>query len=184
MFRARMLILAAAALLVSACTTGMGSGMRPPGPPRPPREAPPSATVFRPSDFSWSAVPGKNRIDGRLAYARPGTRYTCAGAGVILTPETLWTRRRMTLLYNSSATAALPVDEVRARTPSTPGEDYSAFLKRTTCDAYDRFSFTGLPDGAWFVITLARPAGGGVGPNIAIMRRVETHRGKPITLEL
>ena len=181
MFRARPIPALLALLVLSACeTTG---GPRPPGPPRPPREAPPSADVFRPSDFSWSAVPGKNRIEGRLAYSRPGARYTCSGAGVILTPETLWTRRRMVQLYNSPSAAALPVEEVRARTPKT-NDDYSAFLKRTTCDSYDRFSFAGLPDGAWFAITLARPAAGAKGPNIAIMRRVETRRGRAVTLEL
>jgi len=171
---------AVALVVLSACATTEG----PSRPPRPPKEAPASPNVFRPSDFSWSAVPGKGQLQGRLTYGRPGVRYTCSGAGVILTPETPWTRRRMVQLYNSPTSSALPVEEVRARTPSTPSEDYSAFLKRTTCDAYDRFNFSGLPDGAWFVITLARPAAGGKGPNIAIMRRVETHKGKPVMLDL
>lgn len=180
----RLLTIAASAAMLAACATTGGPGPLPPRPPRPPKEAPPSATVFRPSDFSWSAVPGRNKIEGKLAYSRPGVRYTCAGAGVILTPETPWTRRRMTLLYNSPTFSALPVDEVRARTPSAPSDDYSAFLKRTTCDAYDRFSFSGLPDGAWFVISLARPAAGGQGPSIAIMRRVETRRGRLVNVDL
>jgi hypothetical protein len=37
----------------------------------------------------------------------------------------------------------------------------------------NRFSFTGLPDGAWYVITVAAPVGGG--ERIAVMRRVVTH---------
>lgn len=153
--------------------------------PAPPNAMPPSASVFRPGDFSWSAVPGKGRIEGQLAYrGSEGGRYTCAGAGVVLTPETLWSRRRMTILYNSPDRAALPADEVRARTPSAPSGDYSAFVRRTTCDANDRFSYTGLPNGAWFLITVAKPAAGTKGPDMAVMRRVETRGGKAISVGL
>jgi hypothetical protein len=177
MFRARHLILAAAAATLAACQT--------PGPPPPPpfNEGPPSATVFRPGDFSWSAVPGYGRIEGRLAYHAGSTRYSCQGMTVVLTPETLWTRRRMTILYKSPERAALPADEVRARTPSAPNEDYSAFVRRTTCDAANRFAFSGLPDGAWFVITVARPVAGS-GETVAVMRRIVTRGGRTTSAEL
>ena len=167
---------AALALLVTACAPTMG-------PPPPPGQPAPSPTVFRPEDFSWSAVPGRNRIDGRLIYRQGATRYTCSGAGVVLTPETPWTRRRMSILYSSPDAAALPADEVRARTPSAPNDDYSSFVRRTTCDAADRFSFSNLPDGAWFVITVARPQAGG-GESIAIMRRVVTRGGRVTPIDL
>jgi hypothetical protein len=173
----RFVALSAALVLLAGCETTSG----PPAPPR--AEAPPSATVFRTSDFSWSAVPGRGRIDGKLTYRRGEQRYTCAGAAVILTPETLWTRRRMTILYKSPAFAALPVSEVRARTPSEPGEDYSAFVRRATCDAGDSFSFSGLPDGAWYVITVAKAVGAG-SESMAIMRRVETKGGRPLNITL
>jgi len=172
----RLLPLAAALVLLAACETTSG-------PPAPPRAEAPSASVFRTADFSWSAVPGRGRMDGKLTYRRGEQRYTCAGAAVILTPETLWTRRRMTVLYKSSSFAALPVSEVRARTPSEPGEDYSAFVRRATCDGGDSFSFSGLPDGAWFVITVAKPVGPG-SESMAIMRRVETKGGKPLSMAL
>jgi len=172
----RLLAFAAALVLLAACeTTG--------GPPAPPNSAPPSATVFRPGDFSWSAVPGKGRIEGHLAYRRSDQRYTCAGAAVILTPETPWTRRRMSILYKSPTYAALPIAEVRARTPSEPDEDYSGFIRRAVCSPADTFSFAKLPDGAWYAITIAKPLGGG-GPNLAIMRRVETRNGRTINLAL
>lgn len=174
----RILPLAAALVLVAGCETTGG------GPPPPPtRTPPPSATVFRPGDFSWSAVPGRARIDGRLTHRAGAQRFTCAGAAVVLTPETPWTRRRMNILYKSSAYAALPAAEVRARTPSEPGEDYSAFVRRATCDANEAFSFTGLPDGGWYVITVAKPVGGS-GDSVAIMRHVETKGGRPVQIAL
>lgn len=173
----RLSLLCGLTLTLAACeTTG--------GPPPPPmREAPPSPQAFRPGDFSWSAVPGRNRIEGRLIYARGPQRFTCAGSAVILTPETPWTRRRMTILYKSANSAALPVEEVRARTPTAPDGDYSAFVRRTNCDGQDRFSFTGLPDGAWYAILVAKPVGG-QGGGVAIMRRVEARNGRTAMLAL
>ena len=47
---------------------------------------------------------------------------------MVLTPETLWSRRRMTILYGSPSSAAVPVATVRARTPSAPSGDYAAFV--------------------------------------------------------
>jgi len=178
MSASRTLAFAAAAALLSACAPTLG-----PPPPPPFREAPPSASVFRPGDFSWSAVPGRGRIEGRLTYQRSGVGYSCQGMSVILTPETLWTRRRMTILYNSPDRAALPVDEVRARTPSAPNDDYSAFVRRTTCDAANRFAFSGLPDGNWFVITVAKPVAAS-GETMAIMRRVTTRAGRATKADL
>ena len=186
MTSARVLLAAGALLTLSACASmGPSLGPPPPPPPPPPHSAggPPSATVFRAQDFSWSAVPGRGRIDGHLSFRDGPRRYTCSGASVILTPETLWTRRRMTILYKSPAYAALPIEEVRARTPSEPDADYSAFIRRAVCTSADTFSFSKLPDGAWYAITIAKPVGGARG-SLAIMRRVETKGGRTVALVL
>jgi hypothetical protein len=111
-----------------------------------------------------------------VTYRQGKARYSCAHATVILTPETAWTRRRMKILYGSTDAAAEPADAVRARTPAAPSGDYSAFVRRTTCDAASRFNFGGLPDGAWYAITIAKPAAG-EGPGIALMKRVTTQGG-------
>ena len=82
----------------------------------------------------------------------------------------------MIILYGSANAAAAPVSIVRARTPSAGAADYARFVRRTTCDSTDHFSFAGLPDGAWFVITIAKAADGSTEP-MAVTRRVETHGG-------
>ena len=178
MSRIRLLSASAALLLVAACAPTLG-----PPPPPPPGGGPATAGVFRAEDFSWSAVPGSGRVDGRLTYKAGQTRYSCTGAGVVLTPETPWTRRLMSILYTSADRAALPADEVRARTPSAPSGDYSAFVKRAVCDANSAFSFSGLANGAWYVITVAKPVSG-PGPDIAVMRRVEVRGGRAVKVEL
>lgn len=174
----------AAALIAAACTPSLGPP--PPGGPvtRPPPPPPVSGSAnFSAHDFAWSQRGGANIIAGRVGYRQGATRYTCAGSAVVLTPETAWSSRRMAALYGSTTAAALPADEVRARTPSAPAGDAGPYVKRTTCDDADQFAFGGLPDGAWYAITVARPAGG-AGPTIALMKRVVVRGGRtvPVTL--
>jgi len=177
-------LLAAAALLgsLTACAPTLG-------PPPPGRMAQaPSAEdgVFRASDFAWSQQPGRNTLSGSLSHAGPAgaVRYTCAGATVVMTPETPCARRRMSVLYKSDQRAALPTEDVRSRQNQAPPGDSNPYVKRTTCDAADRFSFTGLPDGAWYIVTLAKPVGAANAPTLAMMRRVVTRGGKVTAFEL
>jgi hypothetical protein len=164
--------------VLSACAPTMGPPMRGgmgPGP----------SSAFRASDFAWSTGVGRNGLAGRLAYKAGTARYTCANSSVILTPETPWTRQRMLVLYRSTERAALPADEVRARTPAAPpGGDYSDFVRRATCDATDRYSFSGLPNGSWYVITIGRPVAQPNGASVALMRRVVTRGGRVTAADL
>ena len=174
--RARFLAAAALMGLLTACAPTLG--------PPPPGGLPAPDAAFSAADFAWSQQPGKNTIAGRLAPPTGNTHYTCLGASVILTPETPWSRRRMQVLYKSDVRSALPTDEVRARTPQAAPGDSGPFIKRAVCDAADHFNFTGLPDGAWYVITIAKPAGGAPGGSLALMRRVVTRGGKVTPVEL
>jgi hypothetical protein len=88
------------------------------------------------------------------------------------------------VLYKSSQRAALPADDVRSRQNQAPPGDSNPYVKRAVCDAADHFAFTNLPDGAWYVVTIAKPAAGSSGPTLAVMRRVTTRGGKITTFEL
>jgi hypothetical protein len=172
--------------LVGCATDGTTTGSNAPAPaptasaaPKP-SSGPSPATgdeSFRKADFAWSSAAGKGEIEGQLSFKQGNTAYSCAELGVALTPETPWVRRRMEILYTSAEKATLPAAEVRARTPPERNQDYTSFVKRATCDAAGHFNFGALADGAWYVITVARPAGGG-GTEMAIMRRVVIKGGK------
>jgi hypothetical protein len=183
MFRTPLLGLAGLAALLSACTPTLGPpppGGRPALPPPPPMSG---SAQFNAGDFAWSQKPGANIIAGRVAYTQGRTRYTCAGSSVVLTPETPWSSRRMAALYGSAVAAALPADEVRARTPGAPPGDAGPYVKRTTCDDADQFAFGGLADGAWYAITIARPVGG-AGGTVALMKRVVVRGGRTVPVAL
>jgi hypothetical protein len=178
----RVRLLAAVALL-SALATACAPTL---GPPPPRRMATlPSAddTTFRAGDFAWSQQPGRNTLAGALGHAGP-VRYSCSGATVVLTPETPWARRRMSVLYKSDQRAALPADDVRSRQSQAPPGDSNPYVRRAICDAADHFNFTNLPDGAWYIVTIAKPVAPGTGPSLAVMRRVTTRGGRITTFEL
>jgi hypothetical protein len=170
-----MISLVICALTLASCAEGP-EGFGPPPPPQAYEPAPTGPVTFDPRDFAWSTASGTGSISGTLAYRRDGARFSCQGGDVLLTPETAWSRRRMIILYGSASAAAAPVSIVRARTPSAGTGDYARFVRRTTCDEANHFSFHGLPDGAWFVITLGKPVDRASEP-MAVTRRVETHGG-------
>ncbi len=137
---------------------------------------------FRAEDFTWSTEQGGASISGVMTYHTGEVRYSCEGSDVRLTPETPWSRRRMVILYGTASAGSAPVSIVRARTPSAPTGDFARFVRKTTCNSENQFSFSGLPRGSWFVITVAKPVNG-QGEAIALTRRVET-RGGPKTITL
>jgi hypothetical protein len=168
MWRTVGVVLALTAL--AACENGPEMGPPAPRPAyAPPPPPPPSSGGFHDSDFAWSTASGTGQIVGALAYKGAAARYTCQE--VVLTPETPWSRNRMHMLYLSTTASAVPVEDVRARTPAETN-DYAKYARRAQCNAAGHFSFTGLPDGGWYVITVATPVGGG--GRMAVMRRVET----------
>jgi len=174
----RIVAICLAAAALSACgTTSVGPpGVPPPPPPPSAYTPPPSTGGFNEADFGWSQATGKGAIIGVLSYGGGPANYTCGD--VVLLPETAWSARRTQALYLSTTEAAVPANDVRARTPKDPadqaqGAAYARYARHAACNATNHFSFANLPNGAWYVVTLAKPTAGG--PAIAVMRRVATY---------
>jgi hypothetical protein len=162
----RIVAVAVLAAGLAACAT---EPLPPPGPP-------PGPPPFRAGDFAWSTETGSATIRGQVDYAPGRARYGCAGQPVILTPDTPFSRWRIEQLYGSTQRAAVPVAVVRGRQAGKASDDYSSYVRRATCDSNNRFSFTGLPPGGWFIIVAVQPAASGAEP-VALMRRVQTRAG-------
>ncbi|HYD28034.1 hypothetical protein [Brevundimonas sp.] len=150
--------------LLAACETVPMDGGFGPGP---------APGVFRADDFAWSTRSGSASIDGRVDYRRNGQVYNCTGS-VALTPDTPYTRARFRTLYGSTDRAAVPEAIVRARTVPDPNADYRSYVRSTTCEN-GCFSFSGLPDGGWFVIA---PVSAGGEERVVLMRHVDTRGGR------
>ena len=88
-------------------------------------------------------------------------------------------------LYGSADRSLQTVAQVRARSAANPGADYSQFVRSTACDPSDTFTFSELPDGAYFLIARVRqtrPANGG--GEMVVMQRVELSGGRAVRLTL
>ncbi len=160
---------AAALAATAACapTTGPGPGPRV------------ESTAFNAADFAWSGVNGTGSVNGRIDYAQNGARYTCTGS-VALTPVTPYTRARFRNLYGSIDKAALPESVVRARTVADPNADYRSYVRSSTC-ADNRFQFSGLPAGEWFIIA---PVSAGGEERVVMMQRIRTRDGARVDVTL
>jgi hypothetical protein len=170
-----MSVRAALALAALAVTAAACAPMPPPGgyygPPQP-------SGAFRVEDFAWSQRGGQASIEGRIAYARDGQAFGCSGSAG-LTPDTPYTRSRFLTLYGSTDRAAIPEAVVRARNVPDPNADYRGFVRSAACSG-NRFSFTGLPDGGWFIIA---PVSAG-SDRVVLMQRVETRGGRVVNVIL
>ena len=152
---------------LAACAPTVGGGLPGAGP-----------AAFAESDFAWSQAPGRNAIQGQIAFAQDGKAFACVG-NVGLTPDTPYTRARFRTLYGSTERAAVPAAVVRARTVADANANYVTYVRDTQCRA-GRFQFDGLPDGGWFVIAPVKADG----DPIVLMRHVQTRGGRVVSLTM
>ena len=174
----------AALLALAAC--GTTQGPPPPYPVAPAHQPPPpgSADHFNARDFAWSNGQGGNSITGRVMLrTKASGAFSCAGGSVALTPETPYSAARTLHLYGSDQHAVASVESVRDRSAGEGPPPYTSFVRSTACGDDGRFSFSGLPDGAWFLIARAKPVHGDGAPQV-IMQRVVTRDGQTVALDL
>jgi hypothetical protein len=179
---------ASLAVLAAGCADLRPEPLETPAPVSVPPPPPPA------SEFAWSTAPGRNAIQGEIAYSdRVGRHWVCASQSVALMPRTPSTDLRMQALYGSADRALEPVADVRAHSGAVRGEDPGPYVRTTVCDSGNRFAFNGLPDGVYFLIARVHleharskgaPAAGEDG--LALMQRVAVSGGvaRQLTLPL
>jgi hypothetical protein len=112
-------------------------------------------TEFDYSEHEPYAQPGGNGISGR-AYLKPqgnDGQVTCAGNRVLLLPATPYFRE---MFWHMIVAGSEP------EAPKRPYPSLKNMIRRTECDAQGNFSFSGVPDGNWFVLTQVNAKRGGV----------------------
>jgi hypothetical protein len=130
-------------------------------------------------------VKGNNSLTVTVAYQPAATQtWHCTGLAMALMPETSYSRGRMLTLYGSAERAVRSTAEVRSRSAANPDNESARFVKSTTCDANDSFSFANLPDGAYFIIAPVRetrPANGG---SMVVMQRIQLSGGQAMRITI
>lgn len=110
-------------------------------------------TKFDYSEHEPYAKPGENSIRGQAFLSQQGGGVvTCAGSRVLLLPATSYFREMIRHLVAGS----------EPEPPETTYPSLKDMIRKTQCDAQGNFSFSNIPDGAWFVLTETNARHGGV----------------------
>jgi hypothetical protein len=111
-------------------------------------------TKFDYTEHEPYAKPGENGISGQAFLTRQGDGVvTCAGSRVLLLPATSYFREMFWYMI---------IARSEPEPPENPYPSLKNMIRRTECDAQGNFSFSEIPDGAWFVLTRVKARDGGV----------------------
>jgi hypothetical protein len=136
---------------------------------------------FNPAEVAWFSAAGTNTLGGTaIIRSDNGGAKTCAALEVMLIPVSAYASERMRALYGSDREGFNPI--LLGRPADFGGDDpgYLAAARSTRCDARGRFSFTGLPDGDYFVVAVVtwRERRGGLVEGGYLMQRVQLATGE------
>ena len=102
-------------------------------------------TPFQYSEHERYAKRGANGINGKAVLTEKGGGVaTCAGSRVLLMPATSYFRE---IFWHMIVAGSEPTP------PRETHPDLKNMIRRTQCDGQGRFSFSEIPDGAWFLLT-------------------------------
>jgi hypothetical protein len=105
------------------------------------------------SEHEPYAQSGENIISGQ-AFLKQSEEsvVTCAGSRVLLLPATSYFREMIGHMVAGS----------EPRPPEKAYPNLKGMIRRAECDPQGKFSFSEIPDGAWFVLTEVKAKPGGV----------------------
>ena len=108
---------------------------------------------FEPREIAWFKARGTGSIEGTaIARNYKGVPKTCAALAVTLFPVSAYAKERMRALYDSDEEGFNPILMGRPADFENDDPRYAAMARTTRCDARGHFSFTELPDGAYFLV--------------------------------
>lgn len=140
---------------------------------------------FSEADYAWSQASGKNSIAGAAVLRTVGGEArTCASFEVELSPKGPYSSERMILTYGSLEKGFAEKDPTIDLAPEPP--EFRWLVRKTTCDGAGNFSFDGVPDGTYFIVTKVHwdvVVPGLFGPTFArqgawLMQRITVEGGK------
>lgn len=105
-------------------------------------------STFNPAEAAFIHKQGRGSISGQAFLRRnDGMVVYAAGSEVSLVPRTTYSTERIRAMYGGAKIAPLYGGSI----PEPPG--YAEYMKVTKADGEGRFSFKGLPDGEYYVVT-------------------------------
>lgn len=146
-----------------------------------------SRSVFDVDDVAWSTGQGGNSVRGFATHnTLTSAGRTCASLPVRLVPDSSYARLRFQELYGSEVAGVSTGPNFNAYGPEKSDPRYLNVGRVTNCDRQGNFSFEGVPDGIWFVLSVdnARSQHGANPPGSATFKRIQVKEGQTLEVTL
>ena len=112
-------------------------------------------TSFDPQEVAWFDKEGTNSIEGSaLIRQSGGDVVTCAGNEVHLIPVSHYATERMLAIYGSAERGYSQFGSAVIK--GEPDHLYMITSQTKRCNAQGAFSFSDLPDGSFYLVTIIR----------------------------
>ena len=146
-----------------------------------------SRSVFDVDDVAWSTGSGTNSVRGFATHnTLTNAGRTCASLPVRLVPDSSYARLRFQELYGSDVAGVSTGPNFNIYGPEKSDPRYLNVSRVSSCDSQGNFSFDGVPDGTWFILSTdnTRSQYGANPPGSAIFKRVEVRGGQTAEVTL
>jgi hypothetical protein len=159
-------------LAVAACSDG------------PPRKYY-SREPFQPADVAWSMASGTNSLTGTAVFKYADNEpRPCADVPVRLVPDSPYARLRLQELYGSDLSGVSSGPGYGLYGPERVDYRWLDTAKTAHCNSQGSFSFEGVPDGVWYVVSAWGAWTDKEGRGAAMFKRVELRGGQAVTINL
>lgn len=141
------------------------------------------STPVTPSEVDWARRSGANSVNGIALIKARDASHSCAGQSANLIPDSAYARARMTAIFGN-ATRGMRAASLGAEKFERDDPLYVSTLRTTRCDASGSFSFSGVPDGVWYVTSSVKWQGPSQIEGGSMMQRVELRGGRQMRVTL
>jgi hypothetical protein len=141
------------------------------------------STPIAPSEVDWARRSGANSVSGTAFLKAGGTNHSCAGQSANLIPDSAYARARMAAIFGSEARGmrASSLGPVKFERDDPL---YVSTLRTTRCNPAGAFSFSGVPDGVWYVTSSVKWQEGSQAEGGSMMQRVDLRGGRQVKVTL
>jgi len=141
------------------------------------------STPVAPSEVDWARRSGSNAVTGTAILRASGKTHSCAGQSANLIPDNAYARARMRAIFGSE-TRGMRASSLGPAKFDRDDPLYVSSLRTARCDASGGFSFSGVPDGVWYVTSSVKWQDGSQAEGGSMMQRVDLRGGRQVRVTL
>jgi hypothetical protein len=146
-------------------------------------QEPALSTPIAPNEIDWARRSGPNSVSGVAIMTARSTTHSCAGQSANLIPDSAYARARLAAIFGNTTrgTRAANLGPVKFERDDPL---YVSTLRTTHCDATGSFSFSGVPDGVWYVTTSVKWQSSAQIEGGSMMQRLDLGGGRRVKITL